>query len=294
MQQLHWYKVSTHLFSDPAIRHILGNPNGDTYLVILFYLREIACAACDDGKLSISHDAPLLVRDIARGCGRRRTVIEKALQVFSECGIITIEEETGMIRLTDWDDMQSLCKDEKRREQTRQRVAAYRERKKVSECARADTSEIVAEAVDGECGTSTIDGVGMRSETVQQHDHHAMPRPTSDTTSLTVAYYQKVFGPASALVATRLAELESLWPVDTIVAAIDLAKSRGRGHIRYIEKIIENNMSPNCIPNEKKGKEDFELIKCLAKFRRKELEWNRRRALRNKKPDDGDNGNYRY
>lgn len=87
------------------------------------FMREIACAACDDGKLSISHDVPLSVWDIARGCGRRRTVIEKALRVFSECGIVTIEEETGMIRLTDWDDMQSLCKDEKRREQTRQRVA---------------------------------------------------------------------------------------------------------------------------------------------------------------------------
>lgn len=38
--------------------------------------------------------------------------------------------KTGMIRLTDWDDMQSLCKDETRREQTRQRVTAYRERKR--------------------------------------------------------------------------------------------------------------------------------------------------------------------
>lgn len=43
MQQLHWYKVSTHLFSDSAIRHILGYPNGDTYLVILFYERDSLC-----------------------------------------------------------------------------------------------------------------------------------------------------------------------------------------------------------------------------------------------------------
>jgi hypothetical protein len=65
MERLHRYKVSTHLFSDPAIRHILGYPNGDTYLVILFYLRELACATCDGGDLSISQGNPLLVRDIA-------------------------------------------------------------------------------------------------------------------------------------------------------------------------------------------------------------------------------------
>lgn len=258
MQRLHWYKVSTHLFSNPAIRHILGYPNGDTYLVILFYLKELACAACDDGNLSISHDVPLLIRDIARGCGRRKSVIEKAIRVFLECGLVDVEEETGMIRITDWDDMQSLCKDEEKRAQTRKRVAAYRERKKEASNSR-----------EADCLKTPHKGAPIEG----------MPKPATDTTSRSVKHYQEVFGPASTIVAARLADLESLWPVDTIIAAIDMAKSRGRGNIRYIERIIENGAPAKFGPTWDDMQIDLEIQESLAKFQREEEKRDRLQAM---------------
>lgn len=265
MQRLHWYKVSTHLFSDPAIRHILGYPNGDTYFVILFYLKELACAACDDGNLSISHDVPLLVRDIARGCGRRKSVIEKAIRVFLECGLVDVDEETGMIRITDWDDMQSLCKDEEKRAQTRKRVAAYRERKKKADDMGEKDSEMAVQEEENCRESSYSSEVKKVSQPILN-----MPQPITEATSQSVLHYQEVFGPASTIVATRLADLESLWPVDTIMAAIDMAKSRGRGNIRYIEKIIENGAPTKFGPTWDDMQIDLEIQESLAKFQREE------------------------
>ena len=279
MQQLHWYKVSTHLFSNPAVRHILGYPNGDTYFVVYFYLKELACAACDGGNRSITPGVPLLMRDIARGCGRRRTVIEKSLQVFSECGLIHIDAKTGMIRLTDWDDMQSLCKDETRREQTRQRVTAYRERKKAAEHIHATTPESVAEEVDRDCAPSTVDDEERNPNTAKTCRTHVLPRPATDTSSPSVAHYQTVFGPASTVVATRLADLESIWPAETICTAIDVAKSKGRSNIKYIEKIIENGIPVWRGRNWDRIQADLQVEEVLAQLQKEEDEEIRRRHL---------------
>lgn len=183
--------------------------------------------------------------------------------------------------------MQYLCKDDERREQTRQRVAAYRARKKAVQDMVEKLTEKTTKPVLQDETMSYTQNQAESPEKVPQtvngtkdNKTRDIQRPTINTTSPAVAYYQKNFGPALELVASHLVQLEDIWPLDTIIAAIDVAKYRGRGNIHYIEKIIENSMSPENMQRWEQGEKDVELRKCLAKFRQKELEWDRKRAIR--------------
>lgn len=90
-------------------------------------MKELACTAEDDGCLSIAPGVPLLVRDIAKGCGHSKKFVERALDVFEQSDLIS-RDEKGMIRVLVWDDMQTLLRDENRWEKARQRASRYRQR----------------------------------------------------------------------------------------------------------------------------------------------------------------------
>lgn len=42
MKQLSWLKTKVGLFQDPRIMYLLSQPNGDTYVVLWFFLKDLA------------------------------------------------------------------------------------------------------------------------------------------------------------------------------------------------------------------------------------------------------------
>lgn len=143
MRQLSWLKTKVGLFQDPRMIYLLNQPNGDTCFVVWFYLKDLAGMINDNGLVYVSANEPMTTALIAKALHRRNGCIEKALDVLERIDLIH-RDETGIIQLLVWDDIQDYQKDERRRQQTRQRVARCRARKK--EAQEPDTpAEVVTE-----------------------------------------------------------------------------------------------------------------------------------------------------
>lgn len=130
MRQLQWLKTRVGLFLDPRIQYLLSQPNGDSYVVLWFYLKDVAGIMNDDGRVYVATGVPLTARLIAKAMHRSKGFIEKALAVLEQIELI-YRDDDGAIVIAIWDELQDFKKDERRRAQTRERVARYRRRQLV-------------------------------------------------------------------------------------------------------------------------------------------------------------------
>ena len=80
---------------------------------------------------------------LARQLRRRRAFVEKVLDVFEQIDLIS-RDETGLIRIVPWHEIQSFDRDEKKRRDARDRMRRYRRRKAEGGAARCHTSEAPA------------------------------------------------------------------------------------------------------------------------------------------------------
>lgn len=273
---LKWYRTPTRLFNDPRIRHLLGFQNGDSYFVIWFYLKELACTAEDDGCLSIAPGVPLLVRDIAKGCGHSKKFVERALDVFEQSDLIS-RDEKGMIRVLVWDDMQTLLRDENRREKARQRASRYRQRHRRPREEQPVEQPDMAEQETSMTDSNVIADQGHQDTADQGQNQPENPEPATEVlparcmpasrepelpvpyspeqdnrwNCASVQHYIQSFGQVSPRTEEQLVLLEKSWGEKSVTRAIDVARDNGKSHIRYISKIIENG-----VPVERKEDRD--------------------------------------
>lgn len=224
MRQLSWLKTKVGLFQDPRMIYLLNQPNGDTCFVVWFYLKDLAGMINDNGLVYVSANEPMTTALIAKALHRRNGCIEKALDVLERIDLIH-RDETGIIQLLVWDDIQDYQKDERRRQQTRQRVARCRARKK--EAQEPDTpAEVVTEPTrSDEVPTSKV----QSADTARK----------GDTTA--VSYYIQHVGQVNSLIGKRLMELTDDWGSEAVCRAIDIAHDNGANNINYIQAVLVNS-----------------------------------------------------
>lgn len=127
MKKLQWLKTRTGLFSDPRILCLMNQANGDSYIVLWFFLKDMAGTINDNGLVYVSGQEAMTTQLIAKCLHRRRPFIEKGLTLLEKLELIE-RDGNGMIRIAIWDELQDFQRDEKKREQTKERVRRYRER----------------------------------------------------------------------------------------------------------------------------------------------------------------------
>ena len=132
MKKLQWLKTKVGLFLDPRILYLMNLPNGDSYIVLWFFLKDMAGMVNDDGKIYVSETEPLTTQLIAKSLHRRQPFIENGLRALEQVDLIE-RDENGLIRIVIWDELQSFHRDERRREQTNERVRRYRERRRLAQ-----------------------------------------------------------------------------------------------------------------------------------------------------------------
>ena len=103
-------------------------PDGDALIVIWFKILTLAGQVNEGGQLYISADIPYTEQLLANQFGRPITTVQLALRTFEQLGMIEVVDD--IIRVSNWERYQNVDGMEKIREQTRNRVAKYRERKK--------------------------------------------------------------------------------------------------------------------------------------------------------------------
>lgn len=129
MKALRWFQTKVGLFQDPRMMFLLNQPHGDSYFVIWFYLKDLAGMINDDGYIYVSERQVMPTELLARQLRRRKAFVERVLDVFEQIDLIS-RDETGLIRIVPWDEIQSFSRDEKKRSDARDRMRRYRQRQR--------------------------------------------------------------------------------------------------------------------------------------------------------------------
>ena len=288
MNKLQWLKTKVGLFLDPRILYLMNLPNGDSYIVLWFFLKDMAGMVNDDGKIYVSETEPLTTQLIAKSLHRRQPFIENGLKALEQVDLIE-RDEKGMIRIIIWDELQSFHRDERRREQTNERVRRYRERQRLAQEEaqqeglpeespivetsgeeHSDTPEeepvalpitklvedtVVAEKtgeIPLEALPATDEGEESQSEP-ERLTGEAVTTPKAVKGYASVQTYQNLFGPMQGDFAHRLITLENMWGSESTCTAIEMAHENKVNNINYIAAILKNS---NGRPMRGKRKED--------------------------------------
>ena len=244
MKKLQWLKTKVGLFSDPRILYLLNLPNGDSYIVLWFFLKDMAGTVNEDGRVCVSTQKAMTTQLIAKCLHRRRPFIEKGLDALEQTGLIE-RDESGMIRIVIWDELQDFQRDERCRQQTKERVRRCRERQQLAKAAAPAVSDmpvVTKAAVETAAETTPL---------VREGETITTPKGLRDYAA--VRKYEALFGPMQGSFAQQLAEMETMWGSEATCTAIALAHENNVNNIKYIRAILVNS---NGRPTRGKRKED--------------------------------------
>ncbi len=127
MGKYYWLKLYKDFFKRHDIRIIEGMPNGKDY--ILFYLKLLVESVSHEGNLRFSDSVPYDEKMLSTLTDTNIDVVRSAVKIFSELNMMEVLDD-GTIYMTEVEKMIGAESDAHVREQTRLRVAKYRERQK--------------------------------------------------------------------------------------------------------------------------------------------------------------------
>lgn len=132
MAEIKWVKIVTDIFDNRKIKQIEALPDGDTIIVIWFKILCLAGTINDNGNIYITQEIPYTDETLATQFNRPLKTIQLALHTFQSFGMIEIIDD--ILKVSNWETYQNVAGMEKIREQTRKRVARYRENQRLAEC----------------------------------------------------------------------------------------------------------------------------------------------------------------
>ena len=128
MAQVKWIKLNVNMFDDEKIKIIQALPEGDALLIIWVKLILLAGKTNYGGYVYINENMAYTDEMLSIIFNKPLPIIKLAIETFTKLGMIENDEKG--IYLVNFEKYQSLDKMEEIREQTRLRVAKYRERLK--------------------------------------------------------------------------------------------------------------------------------------------------------------------
>lgn len=127
--ELKWIKLCVNIFDDEKIALIESMPDADSIIVIWFKILCLAGKQNNCGVLMLSDRMPYTEEMLATIFRRPISTVRLALTTFESFGMIAIVN--GTITIPNWEKHQSVDAVERYKDQTRERVANYRQRQKV-------------------------------------------------------------------------------------------------------------------------------------------------------------------
>lgn len=132
MSNVKWIKVNTDIFDDEKILLIEDFPKSDSILIIWFKLLCLAGKINNGGVFVLNENIPYTVEMLSKIFRRKKSVVENALNVFQQYGMIEIID--GVITIPKWGKHQSLDGIEKKNEYMKNYMKQYREKQKSKVC----------------------------------------------------------------------------------------------------------------------------------------------------------------
>ncbi|EJP6472777.1 phage replisome organizer N-terminal domain-containing protein [Clostridium sp. FAM 1755] len=129
LAEIKWIKITTNMFDDEKIKLIDAMPERDTVHYIWIRLLVQAGKTNADGYIFLNDDIPYTEEMLSTIFNRPLNSLRFALKVLGDFGMIQIQKDK-LIKITNWSKHQNIEGMEKVRQQTRERVAKYRAKKK--------------------------------------------------------------------------------------------------------------------------------------------------------------------
>ena len=130
MGEVEWIKLYLRTFRESRkIGAIENMKNGDTLVLIWIKLLCLAGEINDGGAVYITEGKPYDVDMLAVELKKPRSIVETALRVFAEYGMI-LRDDAGFIRVLNWDKYQSTDRLDEIRKKDKERKRAKREQEK--------------------------------------------------------------------------------------------------------------------------------------------------------------------
>ena len=159
LSDVKWIKIVTDIFDDEKILLIEALPERDSIIVIWFKLLCLAGKNNNGGVFLLNDRIPYTEEMLSTIFRRPINVLRLAIKTFEQFGMIEVINDT--ITIPNWEKHQSLDVLERAREQTRKRVAACRERKRL---------KLTQEGNNQDCNATVTDSVTLLYGNVTQTD----------------------------------------------------------------------------------------------------------------------------
>jgi len=129
MAEIKWIKLDISIFDNRKIKQIKSLPDGDSIILIWLQLMCLAGNVNDCGKVYLTEEIPYTEQMLATAFNEPLSTVQMALKVFEQFRMIDVIDD--IIYISNWEKYQSVEGMEKVREQTRKRVATYREKQRL-------------------------------------------------------------------------------------------------------------------------------------------------------------------
>lgn len=132
MAEVKWIKLNTAMFDNSKIKYIRTLPEGNNMVLIWVMLLSKAGKCNSNGFIFLTENIPYTPQMLAAEFGYDAYLIELALGTFANLNMIQLEDH--IIKIAGWEEHQNIDGLDRIREQTRKRVAKYRENQKQLPC----------------------------------------------------------------------------------------------------------------------------------------------------------------
>ena len=127
MSEVKWIKITTDMFENRKIRHLRKLPDGNNIVLIWVMLLTLAGKCNAGGMIFLTENIPYTPKMLADELDFEENTVTLALDALEKFGMI---RRDGFLVIEDWTAHQNADGLDKIREQTRKRVAKYRESQK--------------------------------------------------------------------------------------------------------------------------------------------------------------------
>ena len=213
MAEVKWIKIVTNIFDNRKIKQIETLPDGDTIIIIWFKLLCLTGQINDKGLVYLTQEVPYTEEMLSTEFNRPLKTIQLAMRTFQSFGMIEIID--NIYHISNWENYQNVEGMEKIREQTRKRVAKYREKQKL---------------------LPSNDTVTLRN---------AIDKDIDKDIDVVIKRYEEEIGFATPTTLTTLLSYQEDLSKEMIIKAIEIASERNKKNLSYIKGILNSWISKN-------------------------------------------------
>lgn len=131
MADVKWIKITTDMFDNRKIKHLRKLPDGNNIVLIWVMLLTMAGRCNAGGMIFLTENIPYTPKMLADELDFEENTVRLALEALEQYNMI---RRDGFLTISGWNEYQNVDGMERVREQTRARVAKYRNSQKLLDC----------------------------------------------------------------------------------------------------------------------------------------------------------------